>query len=299
MNRSKSLVYELFSVLHASYVSNLQSSIRSFDFSSAREDTELSEALDALERFLRNSEIAVLTFDGKDAPLLTPPVRAKVHKVCDQLQVFHESIGKGENRFLVVSKQTPTFQPSTGLHVVQEYLYCDTYYAIKGPLVDAVARHYTPLLAPSVLEKRQKRDGVHHHITVAFIRDLVETELSAESVFEKLQVVPDDWEPRGVGLVRNDKNHAAIFVLVHWPAATALLKELGLPEQHFHITLGFQHEDIHTVPKTAETLVSDELLPSLRAIEAIEPEPSPKKTPTKKKQKKAQQSATENPLAES
>jgi hypothetical protein len=135
-----------------------------------------------------------------------------------------------------------------------------------------------------VVEKKRARDGSHYHITLASRKALVALpeEKTVDSVFEQMSSsLVDDWMPLGIGKVQNAEGFHAFFVVLSWPSATQLLSQASLPEQYFHITLGFQQDDVHNVPKDASTLVSESELDSLKSLEAVIPQPSAKKSSTK------------------
>ena len=46
-----------------------------------------------------------------------------------------------------------------------------------------------------------------------------------------------------------------LFRVLDWPAASAVRKRLGAPNQDFHISVGYKSTDIHGVRKDASTLI--------------------------------------------
>ena len=58
----------------------------------------------------------------------------------------------------------------------------------------------------------------------------------------------------GLGVIQEGKDEA-YFVLVDWPSANEWRKEMGLGEKDFHITVGYQYNDVHSKAKDRSTLI--------------------------------------------
>ena len=86
---------------------------------------------------------------------------------------------------------------------------------------------------------RTKRDGQEYHITVI---------KSSETIPEKL---PANGNFHIVGLKQTDQ---VAFLVVHYPAGDKYRKAHGLPNQDFHITLGWANTDIHNINKGVNCL---------------------------------------------
>lgn len=232
--------------------------------------------VDIISAFATKRSASTLSLDGVSAPTPSSSVRAQLHPIAEQFNLDHESLGSGEGRFLTLSQRIP-IPVANGSFVIHEYLFCDVYIGLRGPHVNRVAKHYGEHLHESVRRRREERDGAdaHHHITVANAKALqgIPPELTVEQVFDRLKGVPDDWKPVGLGSVRNESGHHAFFVVLSWPSMTQTLAELGIPDQHFHITLGFQADDIHNLPKDETSLVTD--FSKIKLIEAIPKASSP------------------------
>jgi hypothetical protein len=52
-----------------------------------------------------------------------------------------------------------------------------------------------------------------------------------------------------------DKEDVAYFVVLDWDSANQYRMELGLPKKDFHITLGFERNDVHSKLKDRSTLL--------------------------------------------
>ena len=235
------------------------------------QDAELREFVEMIFQFVA-SEKVILAFDGKDAPNPgSSAKRQKLHALAERLELYHESMGKGEERSLILSKNRPQKVENRDVYDMVEYYYCDTYYGLKGPYVDWVAERAAANLDESVTARRKSRDGPHHHITVISTKTIADLppELTPELLFDKLTSVPDDWQSVGIGTVQNEEGLHAIFLVLSWPSASLFLAQHNLPPQNFHITLGFQRDDIHNVVKDESTLVSDMAL--LKSLVAIPP----------------------------
>ena len=232
---------------------------------------EVEEAVKSLLSFLADPNAFQLVFNGSEAPILNSWMRQEVHKVAERLELSHESIGEGEFRCLMVSKRFGVPR-GDGLLLV-EYFYADTYFGIKGAMVDAVAEKYKTWLHPSVWAKREARDGPHHHITIlsaASIAQLSDISPPASLFSQLQQAVSDSWCDKGLGMVKDEQGNATFFVIIDWPSASEYLLSIGAEPQTFHITLGFQLNDIHNVPKSIQSQIAEKDLPSVYSMEAID-----------------------------
>jgi hypothetical protein len=67
---------------------------------------------------------------------------------------------------------------------------------------------------------------------------------------------PNDWVDLGLGrAVDPATGNTVLFKVLQWPAANAVRHALGLPPQHFHITVAFQRYDMHGITKDHTTLI--------------------------------------------
>jgi atypical dual specificity phosphatase len=128
-------------------------------------------------------------------------------------------------------------------------------------IVDSKIRKAVP---ESAQINRRERDGESYHITIITKSELPISEDKVEILREKY-----DWSKFGVlGLGTTARNEAkAYYQIVWYPEATRLREMLKLPPKDFHITVGFEHSDVHDTSKDHNTLVR--LSPLL--VSSVEP----------------------------
>ena len=100
---------------------------------------------------------------------------------------------------------------------------------------------------------QQDRDHNSHHITVINVMDY--NKLSKQNLdgfvnsLESVMKYPiDDIQMLGVGTAQKNENRA-YFVVCRSEKLQAIRNRYGLPEQDFHITLGFKWKDVFGVRK--------------------------------------------------
>jgi hypothetical protein len=164
--------------------------------------------------------------------------------------------------------------------------FCRGILALCGDKVDQTAFAGLGNVDPTWQQKRQQRDGDHFHVTfltkpdLQMLADNLRSDCSETE--EALQAAgvpmpdPDDtaalaraaiallatrgpsrlmWLDVGAGRAKDDNGEAAFRVLL-WPAAAAVRRMLGLAPQDFHISLGFQKQDVHGKSKGLSSLVA-------------------------------------------
>eukprot|EP00177_Eucheuma_denticulatum_P005551 GFKZ01010091.1.p1 GENE.GFKZ01010091.1~~GFKZ01010091.1.p1 ORF type:complete len:617 (-),score=74.29 GFKZ01010091.1:1924-3774(-) len=207
--------------------------------------------------------------------------RKIVHAVADSMGLHHQSLGKGEARRVGVRKTA--WWP----------LFFDHYLGVGGPALERVCDELSGSVPQACLERRQLVRGNPRHVTIirppevgqlppVYKRDWAQLLQRAFRVLQGSAV-----HALGVGRVRaagsGSRAHSsrrgsqsgltdddfvveadgrggasvneAFFVVLHWPAADSLRRQLGLGPVDFHITLGFTDKDIHTARKDERTLV--------------------------------------------
>lgn len=163
--------------------------------------------------------------------------------------------------------------------------FCRGIVALSGNKVDQTALAGLEDVDPAWQLKRRQRDGDHFHatfLTKADLQTLAENLRDGDrDINEILQAagvpLPDSndsaglaraavamlaarpgsfmWIDLGAGRAKDDGSEAAFRVLL-WPAGAAVRRMLGLAPQDFHISLGFQKNDVHGKSKGLSSLVA-------------------------------------------
>lgn len=80
-----------------------------------------------------------------------------------------------------------------------------------------------------------------------------EAEVTIKQLLANISI---NGEPVNIGVGKQTAvDNEVYFMVVKWPEAQEFRASHGLPEKHFHITLGFTSKDIHGVSKDESTLV--------------------------------------------
>jgi hypothetical protein len=152
------------------------------------------------------------------------------------------------------------------------------------------------IVPPAAIEARLVRDCDQHHITVVTPREwqryrpdhedrethggLAGAAVTARNRTLKHLVLRQALEAglgscchdivvRGLGTAR-EAQAQCWFLVVDWPSAARWRRQHGLAKHDFHITVGFQHSDIHGVAKNCSTLIK-----GVTETTDLEPEPEP------------------------
>eukprot|EP00286_Rhodomonas_abbreviata_P021541 CAMPEP_0181295212 /NCGR_PEP_ID=MMETSP1101-20121128/4022_1 /TAXON_ID=46948 /ORGANISM="Rhodomonas abbreviata, Strain Caron Lab Isolate" /LENGTH=926 /DNA_ID=CAMNT_0023399939 /DNA_START=126 /DNA_END=2906 /DNA_ORIENTATION=+ len=121
--------------------------------------------------------------------------------------------------------------------------------AVYGSSIDGIAKAFLSQVPEKCSQRRQERDGESYHITVLSPDEV--KQINAGEVEKHFgQVSQDDIIALGVGKVGN-----VWFCVIESPVLQRGRKALGLASKDFHITLGFEDGDSHTIRKDARTLV--------------------------------------------
>jgi hypothetical protein len=103
-------------------------------------------------------------------------------------------------------------------------------------------------------ENQIKRDGGHHHITVINVADhnRLSKQMGIDRFVNSLDPIfkypIDDVRLLGVGRAQKNEN-VAFYVVCNSEKLDAVRDRFNLPNQDFHITLGFNFKDVFGVPK--------------------------------------------------
>ena len=116
---------------------------------------------------------------------------------------------------------------------------------------------------------QQNRDHGHYHITVINVPDY--TRVSKEMGFDKFvsSLEPifdyefDDVKLMGIGTAEKNGNRA-YFIVVNSEQLQEVRRKYNLPEQDFHITLGFKYKDVFGVRKNQVMSIYDPFLKLLK-----------------------------------
>ena len=104
------------------------------------------------------------------------------------------------------------------------------------------------------IKNQQNRDHGHYHITVINVMDYnkLSKDLGMDKLINSLEPVFDfdfdDLQFLGIGKAEKGGN-TAYFIVVRSEKLQEVRKKYGLPEQDFHITIGFKWKDVFGVSK--------------------------------------------------
>lgn len=102
-----------------------------------------------------------------------------------------------------------------------------------------------------VVEKKQLRDGDEYHITVMYGHELDQV---SDHMMKSMIGSSINFQKIGIGKTSRGAN-AAYYSIVESEELTQLRLLAHLPVKDFHVTLGFDGNDIHGVPKDISTLI--------------------------------------------
>ena len=98
---------------------------------------------------------------------------------------------------------------------------------------------------PAWFDNQQTRDGQHHHITV--INAMEYARLEKEGTLPHMEgLIP--YEVVGPGRVQKEIKgipHTAYFLVINSEPLQSIRALAGLKPMHFHMTLAFNHKDLH------------------------------------------------------
>lgn len=127
---------------------------------------------------------------------------------------------------------------------------------IEKPLVEPYLNELKEILGSeydTYTNLQQQRDHGSYHITVINVMDY--NKLSKQGIdqfinsLETVMKYPiDDLQMLGVGTAQNNENRA-YFIVCRSEKLQAIRKRYNLPEQDFHVTLGFKFKDVFGLRK--------------------------------------------------
>ena len=132
------------------------------------------------------------------------------------------------------------------------YLGCELRPETIAPALNQLKTAMAPELFELITRKKAERDGVDkYHMTV-----VAPAEYRRLSSRERVTPPQEGlrFDLLGVGTASNSKTQTW-YAVAQSPIIDRWRRELGLPKQDLHVTLGFTSSDVHGVPKDLNTLV--------------------------------------------
>jgi len=140
-----------------------------------------------------------------------------------------------------------------GLPSIQITDWIDKAKALLGPEKYARCKRYLALRDGGPTD-----DGLEvYHITLSgYDPDDNLNPEQTKSYIEGLKKISEEGSPQflGLGKVKFEENESC-YILVKWDEVNDLRATMELKPLNLHITLGFETKDVHTVPKTLDTLI--------------------------------------------
>jgi hypothetical protein len=121
------------------------------------------------------------------------------------------------------------------------------------------------------IKNQQNRDHGHYHITVINVMEYnkLSKDLGMDKFINSLEVAFDfdfdDLQFMGIGSAEKAGNKA-YFIVVRSEKLQEVRKRYGLPEQDFHVTLGFKWKDVFGVRKNEVLKESEPFFKLLRDL---------------------------------
>lgn len=143
----------------------------------------------------------------------------------------------------VVEIKSREGRPYLGIHVDESFLMS---------CLDQMSNLLSPETINQYREHQRARDGDGHHLTIldpneyATCRWAVNSHVNETSLWMRLL---------GLGRV-NAGNGDVFYAVMDCEIANSLRQSAGLGNRDMHVTLGFNNDDLHNVPKGATTLIS-------------------------------------------
>jgi len=117
-----------------------------FKHKKIEETQEYQEYHEQLTQFRDNEAVSELRFN----PGLTPFQRKQIHQICTKLHLGHESVGTGGDRYILVSKKSKDWSPSTRGHSFPRGKNTALEAARKAVQVDKVEPQIRPSRTPII-----------------------------------------------------------------------------------------------------------------------------------------------------
>ena len=143
-------------------------------------------------------------------------------------------------------------------------IYIDTISPFLDKLKEMLGDEYD-----TYISHQKNRDQGHYHITVINVMEYnkLSKDLGVDKFINSLESVFDfdfdDIKLMGVGKAEKNGNRA-YFVVVNSDKLQEVRKKYGLPNQDFHITIGFKWKDVFGVRKNEVIDITDPFLKLLK-----------------------------------
>ncbi|KAJ2955426.1 hypothetical protein NQZ79_g8572 [Umbelopsis isabellina] len=133
----------------------------------------------------------------------------------------------------------------------------DGYICLMGNCVERFALQMSDSVPERALNQRRMRDGYPYHITIANAKQTTSEMRSPRSLEIMNKIAVEGTLPvnLGLGMVRHAENESrSWFCAISWPAGQQIRRYFNLLPRDLHLTLGFDHKDIH-IHKGPSTLL--------------------------------------------
>lgn len=131
------------------------------------------------------------------------------------------------------------------------------YIALIGQWVERIAATAICNIPDHAISNRKIRDGDAFHITISKAKETTSRMRQSSSLQQMNQLISNSPPPinLGVGMVKHENNSSrSWYCSISWAAGQQLRTMFELPPRDFHLTLGFDHKDVH-VHKGPSTLL--------------------------------------------
>lgn len=123
-----------------------------------------------------------------------------------------------------------------------------------GDVLSKIAAKYISFVPAALRAQREKRDGDTYHITVIAPGDY-SSEIRTKAQAAIARISADGIDLVDMGLAHyQEGDRETYFVLFHSAAMDAVRDAVGLPAKHFHISVGFTGNDLHSDAKNASCI---------------------------------------------
>ncbi|CDH48533.1 predicted protein [Lichtheimia corymbifera JMRC:FSU:9682] len=150
------------------------------------------------------------------------------------------------------------------------------YVSLEGTAIEAITHQEQPMdvIPAHFVQNRIERDGhPWHHVTIINPTELpraleaIGIEYDKKKKYHLVRALVDHilrefgdanlWDPpEDLGLAYAEHNDTkAYYHVLHWPFGHRIRDRLGLGPAFFHVTIGFDHKDVHGTYKGPGTLL--------------------------------------------